>query len=218
MSRRSPFAHARTPVCAAALLALTGTAALAQSAPAAEPAEAPGKVQEIVISAQKRTERLKDTPVAAAVVSNELLEKANATDIADLNNLVPSVQLKGSFNGRVPMAMRGISTSANEAAIGLTSGVAVLIDGVPVPPDSTAANELQDVRRVEVLEGPQSTLGGRAALATGDGELVIKGKSFGTMPMQARLDAASARAGLKLLGVGKLAFLATLPFRKGGGR
>ncbi len=45
-------------------------------------------------------------------------------------------------------------------------------------------------------------------------ELVIKGKSFGTMPMEARLDAASARAGLKLLGVKQLAFLATLPFRK----
>lgn len=45
-------------------------------------------------------------------------------------------------------------------------------------------------------------------------ELVIKGKSFGTMPMEARLDADSARAGLKLLGLGKLAFLATLPLRK----
>ncbi|MGI4855584.1 MAG: phytoene desaturase family protein [Janthinobacterium lividum] len=44
-------------------------------------------------------------------------------------------------------------------------------------------------------------------------ELVIRGKSFGTMPMEARLDAASARAGLKMLGVSKLAFLATLPFR-----
>lgn len=45
-------------------------------------------------------------------------------------------------------------------------------------------------------------------------ELVIKGRSFGTMPMTARLDAASARAGLKLLGLRKLLFLASLPFRK----
>jgi hypothetical protein len=54
-------------------------------------------------------------------------------------------------------------------------------------------------------------------------ELVIKGKSFGTLPMEARLDGPSARAGLKMLGLGKLAFLATLPFRgalsgKGKGR
>jgi len=49
-------------------------------------------------------------------------------------------------------------------------------------------------------------------------ERVITGKNFGTMPMQARLDADSAGAGLKLLGLGKLAFLASLPFRKGGGQ
>jgi hypothetical protein len=49
-------------------------------------------------------------------------------------------------------------------------------------------------------------------------ELVIKGKSFGTMPMEARLDGPSARAGLKMLGLGKLAFLATLPFRGGRGQ
>jgi phytoene dehydrogenase-like protein len=46
-------------------------------------------------------------------------------------------------------------------------------------------------------------------------ELVIKGKSFGTMPMEARLDGPSARAGLKMLGAKQLAFLATLPFRRG---
>jgi phytoene dehydrogenase-like protein len=45
-------------------------------------------------------------------------------------------------------------------------------------------------------------------------ELIIKGTSFGTMPMEARLDGPSARAGLKMLGLGNLAFLATLPFRR----
>ena len=59
--------------------------------------------------------------------------------------------------------MRGISTNANEAAVGLTSGVSIMIDGVPVPSDSMAANELTDIKRVEVLKGPQSTLGGRTA-------------------------------------------------------
>jgi len=155
-----------TPVAAAALMALAGLLPTVATAQTSTPAASDGpKLQEVVITSQKRTERLKDTPVAAAVVSAELLEKANASDISDINQLVPSVQLKGSFNGRVPMAMRGISTNANEAAVGLTSGVSILIDGVPVPSDSTAANELQDVRRVEVLKGPQSTLGGRTASA-----------------------------------------------------
>ncbi|MEK8052849.1 TonB-dependent receptor [Ideonella sp. DXS22W] len=159
-----------TPVArAAAALMLAGLLpALAHAqanAPAADGNTGNAKNQEVVITAQKRTERLKDTPVSAAVMSADALDKANATDISDINNLVPSVQLKGSFNGRVPYAMRGISTSANESAVGLTSGVAILIDGVPVPSDSTAANELQDIRRVEVLKGPQATLGGRTASA-----------------------------------------------------
>jgi iron complex outermembrane receptor protein len=135
---------------------------LAQTAGVAKPSD---EVVEVVITAQKRTERLKDVTVSASVVDNMALAKSNATDISDLNNIVPSVQLKGSFNGRVPMAMRGVSTSANEATFGLTSGVAVLIDGVPTSSDSMAANQLSDVSRVEVLKGPQSTLGGRAASA-----------------------------------------------------
>jgi phytoene dehydrogenase-like protein len=67
-----------------------------------------------------------------------------------------------------------------------------------------------------VLRGPanEELMHVEAIDRVGD-ELVIKGKSFGTMPMQARLDADSARAGLKLLGLGKLAFLATLPLRSG---
>lgn len=133
------------------------------AAPAA--AQPSDEITEVVVTAQKRTEKLKDITVSASVVDDQALTKANATDISDLNNLVPSVELKGSFNGRVPMAMRGVSTSANEATFGLTSGVAILIDGVPTSSDSMAANQLADVARVEVLKGPQSTLGGRAASA-----------------------------------------------------
>jgi len=135
--------------------------AATQAAPPAKPDDA----VEVVVTAQKRTERLKDITVSASVVDDSALAKANATDISDLNKLIPSVELKGSFNGRVPMAMRGVSTSANEATVGLTSGVAVLIDGVPTSSDSMAANQLSDIARVEVLKGPQSTLGGRAASA-----------------------------------------------------
>ena len=167
-----------SPVYAAVLATLAGgyvpqvyaqTAAAAPasaaSAPAEESARSAPVPQQVVISAQKRTERLEDTPVAASVVSGQSIERSNASTISDINQMIPSVELKGSFNGRVPMAIRGISTNADEAAIGLTSGVSIMIDGVPVPSDSTAANELQDIERVEVLKGPQSTLGGRTASA-----------------------------------------------------
>jgi len=127
--------------------------------------EQPVTLDEIVVTAQKRTERLQDTPVAAAVMPEKMLEQANASDIADLGLMVPALQVKGSFNDQVIMAMRGISTSANAATIGLTSGVLVMVDGVPVSSNAQGIHELQDLMRVEVLKGPQATLGGRAASA-----------------------------------------------------
>jgi iron complex outermembrane receptor protein len=155
----------------AAPLALTSLAALflgaplalAQQAAATAPAAGSGGLEEVVITAQKRTERLQDVPVSAAVLSADTISKSNAGDISDLNRLVPSVNLNGTINGRVPLGVRGISTVQSEFNAGLASGVAVQIDGVPVPSDSRAANAIEDVQSVEVLKGPQGTLGGRAA-------------------------------------------------------
>jgi iron complex outermembrane receptor protein len=123
------------------------------------------QIEEVVITAQKRPERLQDVPVTAAVVSANELAKSNVSDVSDLNKLVPGLNLNGTISGRVPMGIRGISSVSNEAAVGVPSGVAIMIDGVPVPPDSYSGNNVEDVRSVEVLEGPQATLGGRTAAA-----------------------------------------------------
>jgi iron complex outermembrane recepter protein len=140
----------------------------------AQPAPAPAaagdigvtsQLEEVIITAQRRRERLQDLPVSASVLSGAALEGINATDISDLNRLVPSVEFKGTYNGRVPIAMRGMSTNAGESVIGLTSGVSIEVDGVPVSSDSFSANALEDVQQVEVLKGPQATLGGRTASA-----------------------------------------------------
>ncbi len=123
------------------------------------------QLEEIVITAQKRTERLADVPVAASVVSADALAAMNAVDIVDLSKLVPSVDLVGSYNGRVPYGIRGISSNANEATVGLASGVAIMLDGIPIPSDADTANQMEDVKNIEVLKGPQATLGGRTAAA-----------------------------------------------------
>lgn len=139
---------------------------LSVAASATDSADSSGtQLDEIVITAQKRTEKLAEVPVAATVLSADALSRINAGDIVDLNKLVPSVDLVGSFNGRVPIGIRGISSNANEATVGLASGVAIMLDGVPVPSDSDAANQLEDVKSIEVLKGPQATLGGRTAAA-----------------------------------------------------
>ena len=135
-----------------------------QSNPA--PEDTPNKpemLDRVVVTALKRTEWLEEIPVAAQVVSARELALANATDLSDLNKLVPSVQLNGTINGRVPIGIRGISSVSNEGTVGIASGVAIMIDGVPVPSDSFAANNLIGFQSVEVLLGPQSTLGGRTA-------------------------------------------------------
>src|SRR5580692_9310054 len=153
----------------AGLIALS-SAPLALSASAAD-STAPGPadssaspvLEEIVITAQKRSERLSDVPVAASVVSANELASMNAGDIVDLDKLVPSVDLVGSFNGRVPYGIRGISSNANEATVGLASGVGIMIDGIPIPSDADMANQMEDIKDIEVLKGPQATLGGRTA-------------------------------------------------------
>ena len=154
--------HMLVLTSAVSVIALATPAFAQEAAPAAAAAN---DTAEIVVTAQKRTEKLQDISVAAAVLSNQAVERAHVTDLSDINRVVPSVEIKGTFNGRVPYGLRGISTNANEGAIGLTSGVSIQVDGVPVPADSFAANNISDVAQLEVLKGPQATLGGRTASA-----------------------------------------------------
>jgi iron complex outermembrane receptor protein len=123
------------------------------------------QLEEVVVTAQKRTERLQDTPVAASVVKVDTLTNSNVSDLSDLDKIVRFLDLNGTISGRVPMGMRGISSVSNESAIGVPSGVAVMVDGVPIPSDSFDGNNLEDIEAVEVLKGPQVTLGGRTAAA-----------------------------------------------------
>jgi iron complex outermembrane receptor protein len=162
-------------IAASVVFVLAGTSRWAEAlgdTPAANVTE----LEEIVITAQKRTEKLQDVPVSAAVVSSQALANANVADLSDLNNLVPSVQLNGTINGRVPTGVRGISSVSNEQTVGISSGVAINVDGVPVPSDSFAANNVAGIQSIEVLLGPQSTLGGRTA-ASGLINLTTRGPS-----------------------------------------
>jgi iron complex outermembrane receptor protein len=145
----------------AVLTTLSSGFALAQQAGDSEQTV----LQEVVVTAEKRTERLQDVPVSASVVNAQQLANSNVSDVSDLNKLVPSLDLNGTINGRVPMGLRGISSVSNEAAVGVPSGVAIMIDGVPVPTDSFDGNNVEDIQAVEVLKGPQATLGGRTAAA-----------------------------------------------------
>lgn len=152
----------------AAIQALLPCCVLAQQSTEQPPTAAPsdaGSLEEVVITAQKRTERLQDVPVSASVVNSNTLANSNVSDVSDLNRLVPAVNINGTISGRAPLGIRGISSVSNEQAVGVPSGVAIMVDGVPIPSDSFDGNQIEDVKDVEVLEGPQATLGGRTAAA-----------------------------------------------------
>jgi len=103
------------------------------------------------------------------VVSADVLQSRNVTDISDLQRVVPTVAGVGQT-----LAIRGVGTGAS--TIGAQSKVGIVLDDVPQPSRSTIANNLQDIERVEVLPGPQGTLAGRNATG-GLINLVTRGPS-----------------------------------------
>lgn len=150
---------------AAALCTVNSTSLLAQSSGA--------RLEEVVVTATKRSEGIHDVPIAITVLSSEMLDRAGITDITSLERVAPSFNLNttDSATGGVTLRVRGVGTSGNN--IGFESSVGVFIDGIFVPRPGAALGDLLDVERIEILRGPQGTLFGRNTSA---GALVIHTK------------------------------------------
>jgi iron complex outermembrane recepter protein len=140
----------------AALFVVFASPALAQES---EPTEADTVFGDIVVTAQKRSERVQDVPKQVQVVSTADLQSAGVSQLRELGNISPSIS--GSSNSNGTPAIRGVSSFA--FSIGVQAQTGIVIDDIPQPTFSTLANELADIERVEVLAGPQSTLSGRNA-------------------------------------------------------
>lgn len=118
------------------------------------------QVEDIIVTATKREERLIDVPVAVTAVGGEQLENSGVTDIRELTGLAPSVQFQTPGGGAdSSIRVRGIGTTSTNP--GLESAVGVVIDGVARARTGVALSELGDLERIEVLRGPQGTLFGR---------------------------------------------------------
>ena len=131
---------------------------------------------DIVVTAQGRQQVLADVPVAVSAVTAETLQNSGANDIRQLNQLAPSllVSSTGSEANASPR-IRGIGTVGDNP--GLESSVVVFIDGVYRSRSGIGLNELGEIERVEVLRGPQGTLGGRNSSA-GLISIISKAPSF----------------------------------------
>ncbi len=148
----------------AAIVALA-TPAHAQTAAAPQAAQEPADAgDEIIVTAQGRSQALADVPVAISAVTAESLQNSGANDIRQLNQLAPSllVSSTGSEANGSPR-IRGIGTVGDNP--GLESSVVVFIDGVYRSRSGIGLNELGEIDRIEVLRGPQGTLGGRNSSA-----------------------------------------------------
>ena len=155
----------------AGALAFMPAAAMAQDAGAASADESDivdnadvvdGNV--IIVTAQGRQQVLSDVPVAVSAVSAETLEKSGVADIRDLNQVAPSLLVSSTGNEANGSArIRGIGTVGDNP--GLESSVAVFVDGVYRSRSGNALSELGPLDRVEILRGPQGTLGGRNSSA-----------------------------------------------------
>ena len=127
------------------------------------PAQAQG-LEEVVVTATKRETTLQDVPVAVTVTSAETLAQAQIIDISDLQSIVPSLRITQlQTSGNTNFVIRGFGNGANNP--GIEPSVGVFIDGVYRSRSSGAISDLNNIERVEVLRGPQSTLFGKNASA-----------------------------------------------------
>jgi iron complex outermembrane receptor protein len=144
-----------------AALALTATPSFAQDAAATDDSEAPG---EIVVTAQKRSERLQDVPVAVSVVSGNVLEAQGGANIENAQYLVPTLNFRKSGTTiNQSLFLRGVGTST--FSIAGEPSVSTVLDGVVYSRAGEAFGDLVDIERIEVLRGPQGTLFGKNASA-----------------------------------------------------
>lgn len=149
-----------------ALSVLMTNAAYAQStpAPAATP-EVKDATQDIVVTAQFRSTKLQDTPIAITAVNAAMLEARGQTNISQIAAQAPNVVLRpqpqNGGSGLIAF-IRGVGqTDFNYA---LDPGVGVYIDDVYIPTLSSSLLDLMDLDRVEILRGPQGTLAGKNSI------------------------------------------------------
>jgi len=140
-------------------IALT-TSAHAQDQTAADD-EAPA---EIVVTAQKREQRLQDVPVAVSVISGDAIAAQGGVNIESAQYLVPALNFRKSGTTLNQfLFLRGIGTA--NFSIAAEPSVSAVLDGVVLSNAGEAFTDLVDIERIEVLRGPQGTLFGKNASA-----------------------------------------------------
>jgi iron complex outermembrane recepter protein len=137
----------------------------AASAGAAAPAADNSGLQEVVVTARRRTENLQDVPITVTAVGADTLETQDVATLADLNSFVPNMKISQdrATSSTINIYIRGVGQS--DPLWGFDPGVGVYVDDVYLARPQAALLDVLDVDRIEVLSGPQGTLYGKNTIA-----------------------------------------------------
>lgn len=158
--------------CSAAMLVLPAIPVAGQTAPAMPPAPSSPDMTapeaapagDVVVTAQRRSESLQRVPLSVQALTAERLQSSQIERFEDLTRLSPTLSLDIRTNyANASARLRGLGTQV--FGVGVEPSVATVIDGIVMSRGGAAFTDLFDVERVEVLNGPQSTLFGKNASA-----------------------------------------------------
>jgi iron complex outermembrane recepter protein len=129
----------------------------------ADSGQAAASIDEIVVTAQRRSENLQEAPIAITALSSDTLKQRNVQTTLDLMQTVPGLQVStqtgGDGEGSATFFLRGMGQQ--QANNGSEPAVGVYIDDIYYPTPEGAIFDILDLEQVEVLRGPQGTLFGR---------------------------------------------------------
>ena len=156
--------------CARAVAAILGTHAAGAAYAAATPDQSEGGIQEVVVTAQRRSENAQDVPIAIQAFTGDTLQQLNVTNFDDLLKYLPNVVAPSAGPGQDQIFMRGLSAgnvaTQSGGSINGFPNVAIYLDEQSGQlPGRNLDVYAADLERVEVLEGPQGTLFGAGAQA-----------------------------------------------------
>lgn len=135
-------------------------ASTAEAQAQASTPSAAGGLEEIVVTAQRRSENLQNVPIAVTAVSATQLARAGVSDVLDLRSAVPTLNITNS-NNELSTSLRGLGSTG--VAPGFENPIAIYVDGVYYASQAATYLGFNNISQIEVLKGPQGTLFGRNA-------------------------------------------------------
>ena len=137
--------------------------ALAQSGPSDKSPTAAVSLGEIIVTAEKRSERLQDVPMSITAATGTQLKSLGVTSTDDLAKVVPGFSAQKSAYGLPVYFIRGVGFF--DTTLGVSPAVTVYTDQIALPFAPMSRGAVFDLERVEVLKGPQGTLFGENSTA-----------------------------------------------------